>query len=61
MSRLNVHVFDHSPFMMEVCHLLEDILGRPVSEYEDWRKLINDAREVVKVMREPVATPNDAA
>jgi hypothetical protein len=48
MMKLNVHVFDHAPFMVEVAHLLEDILGRPVYEIEDWRLLISEAREVLK-------------
>ena len=48
MMKLNVHVFDHAPFMVEVAHLLEDILGRPVYEIEDWRLLISEAREQLK-------------
>lgn len=57
MLKLNVHVFDHAPFMSEVTHLLEDILGRPVYEIEDWRRLITEAREVLKESRRSVARP----
>jgi hypothetical protein len=51
MSRLNVHVYDHTPFMSEVACLLEDILGRPVYEIEDWRRLVTEARKELKLMR----------
>jgi hypothetical protein len=53
MSRIHVDVFDHGSFMHEVSELLEVILGRPVSQLEDWRRLISDARD--KVLAQPVA------
>ena len=52
MPKLNVHVLDHSAFMTEVACLLEDILGRPVYEIEDWRRLINEARAELNLMRD---------
>lgn len=61
MMKLNVHVYDHAPFMSEVTQLLEDILGRPVYEIEDWRRIITEARDTVHLMRQPVAEPKNAA
>lgn len=61
MMKLNVHVFDHAPFMVEVTHLLEDILGRPIYEIEDWRLLISEAREAIKRMRGACSPGNEAA
>jgi len=59
MMKLNVHVFDHAPFMSEVTHLLEDILGRPVYEIEDWRKIFTEARDELKRVRDAtVASQN---
>lgn len=61
MMKLNVHLYDHSPFMFEVTQLLEDILGRPVYEIEDWRRIITEARAELKAMRVACSQPNQAA
>lgn len=57
MSKLNVHLYDHSRFMLEVAELVEDILGRPVCEIEDWSRLLNEARSELNRMRASVAMP----
>lgn len=44
--------YDRAPFMSEVTQLLEDILGRPVYDTEDWRRLITEARAELKRMRD---------
>jgi hypothetical protein len=52
MMKLNVHLYDHVPFMREVTELLEDILGRPVYEIEDWRRVFTQARDELKRLRD---------
>lgn len=55
MMGLNVNVYDHAPFMREVAELLEDLLGRPVYEIEDWHRVIAAARDNLHALRQPVA------
>jgi hypothetical protein len=61
MSKLNINPYDNARVMSMLTELLEDILGRAISELEQPEKIIDDARRVVDAMRSPVASPNQAA
>lgn len=50
MAKLQVDMYDHGLFMHGVTELLEDILGRGVSELENPLRLLEEARTKVNAL-----------
>lgn len=58
MSKLNIGIYDYQRVMGQMAELIEDVLGRPISEIEQPEKLIDDARRVIHQMRDAASVAN---